>query len=279
MNFIEEKIPDVEFPTNKIPVAYPLNESFMYLDDYFVCDSKYNHWKECNGRPIPGSSSSIIARKTVVEKLLQAQKLLPKGYRFKVYDAYRPIIVQQKLWDFYYEKEKEKNPDKNEKELEKLTAFWVSKPSYNVLAPSLHNTGGAIDLTIIDENDKELNMGCEFDDFSDRAWTNHFEKYEKNEEVRNNRRLLYNIMLSVGFTNLPSEWWHYDYGDDKWAQFYHTAPLYCGVLDANVRNMISYKEKQKILEISEMQYDLIVQLVEIRDECEKLAKTVQVHNI
>lgn len=44
MNFIEDKIPEIAFPTNKIPVAYPLNESFMYLDDYFVCDSKYNHW-------------------------------------------------------------------------------------------------------------------------------------------------------------------------------------------------------------------------------------------
>lgn len=49
----------------------------MYLDDYFVCDSKYNHWKECNGKPSPDSSISIIARKTVVEKLLQVQKLLP----------------------------------------------------------------------------------------------------------------------------------------------------------------------------------------------------------
>lgn len=77
LNFIEEKIPEVEFPTNKIPVAYPLNESLMYLDDYFVCDSKYNHWKECNGKPSPDSSISIIARKTVVEKLLQVQKLLP----------------------------------------------------------------------------------------------------------------------------------------------------------------------------------------------------------
>lgn len=205
MNLIENEIPEIKFPTNKIPVAYPVNEGLMYLDNYFICDSKYNHWKETNGKPIPGSSSSIVARKTVVEKLLQAEKKLPDGYKFKVFDAYRPIIVQQKLWDYYYEIEKKKNPDASTKEIERLTAFWVSKPSYNVLEPSLHNTGGAIDVTIVDKDGKELDMGCDFDDFSDRAWTNHFEKYEKNEEVKKNRRLLYHVMTSVGFTNLPSE--------------------------------------------------------------------------
>lgn len=237
---LKKEIPEIKFPTNKISVAYPVDENIMYLDDYFMCVSKYYHWSEDKGKPIAGSSRSIAARKTVVDMLLRAQTLLPTGYKFKIFDAYRPIIVQQELWGYYYAKEKEKNPDADKKELDRLTAFWVSKLSYNILEPSLHNTGGAVDLTIIDENGKELNMGCDFDDFSDRAWTNHFEKYEDNKVVRNNRRILYNVMTAVGFTNLPSEWWHYDYGDDKCAQFNHTAPLYSGILDANLRNSVSY---------------------------------------
>ena len=55
--------------------------------------------------------------------------------------------------------------------------------------------------------------------FSDKVWINHFEEYEKDIVVRDNRRLLYNVMTEAGFTNLPSEWWHYDYGDKFWAHF------------------------------------------------------------
>lgn len=62
-------------------------------------------------------------------------------------------------------------------------------------------------------------MGTLFDDFTNRAWSNHFESYEDCEDVKKNRRILYNVMIMAGFTNLPSEWWHYDYGDKFWAYF------------------------------------------------------------
>ena len=130
----------------------------MYINNYFLCDSKYYKWQENKGNPIPGSSPYIIARKTIVQMLIEAEKLLPKGYKFKIFDAYRPIIVQQYLWDYYYNKLKKENHCKNDNELKKLTSFYVSYPSYNVLEPSLHNTGGSVDLTIIDENGNELNM-------------------------------------------------------------------------------------------------------------------------
>lgn len=271
-------IPTIAFPENKIPVAYPVNDSFMYLDHYFACDSQYNHWKENQGKPLPGSSSSILARKTVVDMLLKAEKELPKGFRFKIYDAYRPIAVQQTLWDYYRKKIKKANPDQTEKEIDRLTSFCVSYPSYNILEPSLHNTGGAVDLTIIDENGKELDMGCEFDDFTEKAWTNHFEPdykdSERNNAVKNNRRMLYNVMISVGFTNLPSEWWHYDYGDDKWAQLNHTAPLYCGVLDVNAKNTVAYPNMDKIREISREQYELSLELAKMREKVRKLAEQI-----
>ena len=43
-------------------------------------------------------------------------------------------------------------------------------------------------------------------------------------------------MISVGFTNLPSEWWHYDYGTKFWAYFNNTDALYSGILDINFPN-------------------------------------------
>ena len=79
-------------------------------------------------------------------------------------------------------------------------------------------------------------MGTEFDNFSNKAWTNHYEEYTQNDEIRDNRRLLYWTMINAGFTNLPSEWWHYDYGTKFWAYFNNTNALYEGILDIDFPN-------------------------------------------
>lgn len=88
-----------------------------------------------------------------------------------------------------------------------------------------------VDLTLCNENGEYLDMGTKFDEFGGRAWTNHFEEIEHDDKVRDNRRLLYNTMIEAGFTNLPSEWWHYDYGDKFWAYFTENKALYEGVMD------------------------------------------------
>ncbi len=95
----KKPIPVIPFPSNKLPVPSPSLEPLVYMDDEFVCDSMYNHWVEDEGRPLPGSSPSIMVRETVFNMMKEAAKLLPEGYKFKIYDAYRPIAVQQALWD------------------------------------------------------------------------------------------------------------------------------------------------------------------------------------
>lgn len=175
-------------------------------------------------------------RSTAADMLAKANEALPPGYSIKVYDGYRPIQVQQYLWDMYRKQisENPENANLSDEEIDFKTSFFVSKPSYDVRQPSLHNTGGAVDVTIVGPDNKELDMGTAFDDFSNKAWTNHFEEYEDNEVVRNNRRMLYHTMIQAGFTNLPSEWWHYDYGTKFWAYFKQKDALYTGILDIKV---------------------------------------------
>ena len=224
-------IPNVKVPIVKSYTIQPIDEEIVSLSDAgFIVASQYYV------QGIPGSYADCYARKTVVEMLKHAESLLPKGLRFKIYDAYRPICIQQRLWNYYRLDLKNRYPNLSEDELDFKTSFFVSKPSYDVFCPSLHNTGGAIDLTLITTDGYELNMGTLFDDFTDRAWTNHFESYEDAEGVKFNRRILYNVMITAGFTNLPSEWWHYDYGDKFWSHFNETDALYCGILDIDFPN-------------------------------------------
>lgn len=275
---IKKPIPVVEFPTNRLVVGDPSLEPMVYLDDEFLCDSMYNHWVEDEGRPVPGSSPSIMVRETVAKMLKEAEAKLPEGYRFKIYDAYRPIAVQQALYDYFRAQKAAENPDKTDEEIDAITLMCVSFPSYNVLLPSLHNSGGAVDLTIVDENGEELDMGCGFDEFTDRAWANYYEPDSgfdgHNDVARDNRRMLYNIMLSVGFTNFPSEWWHFDYGDEKWAQFTHSVPVYAGSLDAGVRDSVPYNNMELVIKTNEEEQKVVKKIAELRAECAELDKEV-----
>lgn len=230
---LNKPVPTVEFPSIKNYSTIPLDEEIVSIKERgILVRSMYYE----DG--IPGAYKDCYARETVVEMLLKAQNSLPKGYRLLVYDAYRPICIQQRLWNYYRRKIINSNKGLSDEDIDFKTSFFVSKPSYDMSKPSLHNTGGAVDLTIVDSNGKELNMGTKFDDFSDRAWTNHFELYESDEEVRNNRRMLYNVMIDAGFTNLPSEWWHYDFGTKFWAYFKDDYAKYTGVLDVDFPNRI-----------------------------------------
>ena len=79
-------------------------------------------------------------------------------------------------------------------------------------------------------------MGSLFDDTSLLAHTAHFEAAERtaafsfsNEEARANRRLLYWLLRDAGFASNPTEWWHFSYGDQMWAQLTGAAAaLYAG---------------------------------------------------
>lgn len=164
---------------------------------------------------IPGAVKDCYMRKSVYNLLLIALDLLPAGYGFKIFDAWRPYAVQKFLFDEYAAKiQQSENISLSEAE-EKARRF-VSYPTDNPAKPYVHSTGGAVDLTILDADNKELNMGTGFDDFSHAAFTDYYEA-SLNDEIKANRRLLYHVMTKAGFTNYPSEWWHYDYGDLFWA--------------------------------------------------------------
>lgn len=169
-------------------------------------------------------------REEVYQMLIDAANRLPAGYQFKIYDAWRPFALQQELYEVYSDKiiNEFHLEGSSEEQKKAVIKKFVSEPVWDRDVPPVHTTGGAIDLTIIGKDGHELEMGTGFDAFSDETCTSFFEKNEENVVVRNNRRILYHVMTEAGFTNLPSEWWHFDYGDRFWA-FYNKKPaLYRG---------------------------------------------------
>ena len=72
-------------------------------------------------------------------------------------------------------------------------------------------------------------MGTLFDEATPLSWSHAFESVDSSKykrEIRDNRRLLINGMKSVGFTNLPTEWWHFDYGNQLWGYHKNEEAIY-----------------------------------------------------
>ncbi len=204
------------------------NEVFTELKDGCPIDVKMKY-------PILGMKNAVTGcylRKAVYELLLKAEANLPAGYHLRIWDAWRPLSLQKELYEVYKQDliSTFNLSSLLQEEQDVFISKYIAIPSENPDLPPAHTTGGAIDLTLIDERGNELDMGTDFDDFSEKAATDYFEKEEYNGSIiQKNRRILYDAMTKAGFTNLPSEWWHYDYGNRNRANFSKNEAVYKGV--------------------------------------------------
>jgi len=167
---------------------------------------------------------SIKLREGVVERLLKAKKNLPKGWNFKIWDGYRPLSIQEKLYKGLWDLRVAENPSLDEAGLKESVEKFVAFPSYDAKKPSPHNTGGAVDLTIINSRGEELPMGSEFDEFHERSYGNYFDIEPGSIDgmagiYRENRLVLKEILKEEGFAPYKWEWWHFSYGNQDWAEF------------------------------------------------------------
>jgi zinc D-Ala-D-Ala dipeptidase len=164
------------------------DNAFVNLKNFsndFVYDMKYatddNFLKE---KVYP--CAECFLRVKTVKSLLEANKMfLDKGFKIKLYDCYRPKAIQKKMFKIV--------PDPN----------FVANPKKG----SIHNRGGAVDISLVDSLGVELNMGTKFDFFGAEASHNYL---NLSEEVLANRKFLKEIMLQNNFKSFDSEWWHYN---------------------------------------------------------------------
>ena len=172
---------------------------------------------------IPGAINECYLREGVYRRVLAAARSLPDGVGLIVLDGWRPWRVQQYLFDTLMEAIRGNHPDIDEAELLNRTREFVAEPSTRADAPSPHLSGGAVDVTLCDADGLPLPMGTLFDEAlpaSHTAFLEHKATLTDDERAaRDNRRQLYHAMTAQGFTNLPSEWWHFDFGDQLWAYY------------------------------------------------------------
>ena len=156
------------------------------LDTSFVYDIRYATVRNFVHKKMYPCAKCFV-RTEVAKALVEIQKELKKrNLRLKLFDCYRPGKVQKELWKI--------KPDPR----------YVANPAKG----SMHNRGVAVDLTIVDDKGKELNMGTGYDYFGKKA----YHAYQQlPDTVRKNRLFLKNLMQKHGLQPITSEWWHYSY--------------------------------------------------------------------
>jgi D-alanyl-D-alanine dipeptidase len=130
--------------------------------------------------------AECYTRVKTAKALLKANKAFKEnGVKIKFYDCYRPNSVQYKMWKI------------------------VPNPQYvaNPIKGSIHNKGGAVDITLVTLDGEELDMGTDFDFFGKKAYHDNF---DLPQSILDNRKLLKETMEKYGFWSIRTEWWHYN---------------------------------------------------------------------
>ncbi|HWA01392.1 MAG TPA: M15 family metallopeptidase [Caulobacterales bacterium] len=171
-----------------------------------------------------GAIDALLVRHSVGLLLQEIDSRLKQaGLKLFLHDAWRPRSVQAYFHDVWMPQElKRRRPELTDSQIAtEVQRYWAA-PTTDPARPAPHATGGAVDLTIVWDDDEPLYMGSLFDDATELAGTDRFERDTdepsfSHDEARANRRLLYWLMIEAGFSNHPDEWWHYSYGDQMWA--------------------------------------------------------------
>lgn len=148
-----------------------------------------------------------------------SDELVAKGYRLKIFDAYRP----QKAVDHFAAWAQDEKDTRMKPyfypELDKSVLF----PQGYIASYSGHTRGSTVDLTLFDmTTEKEVDMGGTFDYFGELS---HPDYTGITEEQYANRMILRDAMLKHGFKPIAEEWWHFTLEDEPYPDTYFTFPI------------------------------------------------------
>lgn len=200
-----KKVDSVQVLQQEEPIVVPAGlESLIdiqTINPTIQIDLKYATEDNFMKKVLYHDIKQVYLQKDVAERLSKCQIYLKKlypNYSLLVYDGARPLHVQQQMWDG----------------LDTIPVAERGKFVSNPANGSIHNYGAAVDLTIIDENGIPLDMGAGYDDIRKIAYPSLEAQFLASGDLTqaqiDNRKILRKVMASQRFTNIATEWWHFN---------------------------------------------------------------------
>ena len=170
----------------------------IHSGDSIAIDLRYATTDNFVGKNMYGDFNRAYLHQEAARSLQLAAVALQKihpGWKLIIYDALRPRSIQYVLWD-----KVKGTPEQH----------YVADPAQG----SVHNYGMAVDLSIVNERGKAIDMGTPYDTFDALAQPQLEDQFVREGRLSatqiQNRKLLRKLMQDSGFIQLPHEWWHYD---------------------------------------------------------------------
>lgn len=197
------EIMEQESPTTKSQTAVYLDSLGLIntrdADSTIIVRLMYATPDNFTGELLYENLTEAYLHPDAAQALVKAHRRLKElhlTYRFIVYDAARPMSVQQKMWDMV-----KGTPQ----------YIYVSNPAHG---GGLHNYGLAVDISIADSLGQPLPMGTKVDYMGAESHITDEAGLVANGSIsqaaHENRILLRQVMKEGGFHPLPSEWWHFN---------------------------------------------------------------------
>lgn len=205
MSFSEDSLKTQSDKTTSLPNTVTNGKDTLVPVDAFnkniYWELKYASKDNFMHRVLYDTLDRVYVQQSVALRLAKAQEQLTAinpDYHLLVYDGLRPLSVQWEMWkalDTIPEGERGK---------------FVSNPANG----SVHNYAAAVDLTICNGKRVPLDMGAGYDDIRKIAYPSLESQFLASGELTKthiaNRSLLRKIMRGQSFSNIPTEWWHFN---------------------------------------------------------------------
>ena len=212
--------------TNKNKVINKNEDSsdFVLLTDVVpdaILEIRYYSTYNFVGDRIDGYEEPIalITKEAAVKLKEVSDELVKKGYRLKIFDAYRPQKAVTHFMNWAKDIEDTRMKEYFYPNLDKSVLF---DQGY-IAEKSGHSRGSTVDLTLFDmKTEKEVDMGGTFDYFGELS---HPDYKDITEEQYNNRMILREAMTNHGFKPLVEEWWHFTLENEPYSDTYFTFPV------------------------------------------------------
>lgn len=186
-----EPTPTPEPTPEPTPTPEPEDGDLVVVQDWIptiIVELRYATPNNFTGRVIYDFTQAQL-RYGTVKKLARVQEtLLGEGYSLKIWDAYRPVHAQFRLWEVC------------------PNSAYVANPNTGY---SSHSRGNTVDLTLVRPDGTEIEMPSDFDEFSAIADRNYG---DVSQAARDNVMRLENAMQAEGFVGYSAEWWHFSDG-------------------------------------------------------------------
>lgn len=186
---------------------------YTVIDDA-VYDMRYYSSNNFTGNRIKGYNAPIayMTKESLAALSSAAKELRKKGYRLLIWDTYRP----QKAVDNFVTWINDPNDAGDKVFYPDLKKSDLVKGGY-IATKSSHTRGSTVDLTLIKTDGSFVDMGGEFDLFSDIS---HPDYNKLTREQKRNRKILRDAMFKAGFDGIDSEWWHFTLKNEPYPDTY-----------------------------------------------------------